>query len=148
MNALLHFLRVAVGLDEQSSQLTAAETELLLRHLEGAQVFVEIGCYEGKTSCAAARRGVRRVYSVDPFPSGRLAICDGEWIARIQRRRDKCQNLTAVSQVLRCVSTVFLDMHEWIRHSLSWAITGGSYANIVKIHQQRHKSEYATRAPA
>jgi hypothetical protein len=94
MNSLLHFLRFAVGLDEQSSQLTAAETELLLRHLEGAQVFVEIGCYEGKTCCAAARRGVRQVYSVDPFPSGRLAICYGEWIARIQRRRDKSQNLT------------------------------------------------------
>ena len=96
MNSLLHFLRYVVGVDEQLSQLTAAETELLLRHLEGARVFVEIGCYEGKTSCAAARCGVPRVYSIDPFTTGRLAICYSEWIARIQRRRDKCQNLTFI----------------------------------------------------
>jgi hypothetical protein len=96
MNSLLHFLRFVAGLDEQSSQLTAAETDLLFHHLEGAQVFVEIGCFEGKTSCAAARRGVRQVYSIDPFIAGRLALCYGEWIARIQRRRDKCQNLTFI----------------------------------------------------
>ena len=95
MNTLFHLLRFALGIDEQQSQLTTAETELLLRHAEAAETFVEIGCYEGKTSCAVARRGVR-VYSIDPFTPGRLGICYGEWIARIQRYRDQSHNLTLI----------------------------------------------------
>jgi predicted O-methyltransferase YrrM len=95
MNTLLHLLRFVIGIDEQQSQLTAAEAELLLRHVEAAKNFVEIGCFEGKTACAVARRGVR-VYSIDPFTPGRLGICYGEWIARIQRHRDNSRNLTLI----------------------------------------------------
>src|SRR6266567_1302703 len=96
MNSFLHFLRFAIGLDEQRSQLTARETELLLKHVENAEAFLEIGCYEGRTACFVARRGVRAVYSVDPFMSGRLGICYGEWIARLQRYRDNSKNLSFV----------------------------------------------------
>lgn len=95
MNTLLHFLRFAIGIDEQQSQLTAKETELLLEHVKNAETFVEIGCYEGKTACAVARCGVR-VYSVDPFTPGRLGVSYGEWIARLQRYRDKSKHLTLV----------------------------------------------------
>ncbi len=106
MNALLHFVRFVVGADEQRTQLTAAETELLLQHLEEVETFVEIGCYEGKTSCAVARRGVR-VYSVDPFKRGRLGVSYGEWIARIQRYRDKSSRLTFVKGFSWDVAPVF-----------------------------------------
>jgi hypothetical protein len=64
-----------------------------LEYSFGARVVVELGCYEGKTSVALAKNGVEVVYSIDPFPRGRLGIAYGELITRMHRRRARADRL-------------------------------------------------------
>jgi predicted O-methyltransferase YrrM len=80
-------------LDGPESQVTDRELDLLLKYSRDARVIVEIGCYEGKTSAALAKSSKGTVYTIDPFPKGRLGICWSEYIAKIYSRRLGLQNL-------------------------------------------------------
>jgi predicted O-methyltransferase YrrM len=67
-----------------------------MKHVVGAKVVVEIGCYEGKTTAALGSRTDGLVYSIDPFFKGRLGICYGEFIARSHCRRRRLSNVRFV----------------------------------------------------
>ncbi len=76
-------------LEEGRTQTTAAERELIRRHADRARRAVEIGVYEGVTSCviAASLAEGGLLYAVDPFPAGRLGIRYGKMVARSLLRR-------------------------------------------------------------
>lgn len=93
MRTLLHYLGVAAGVAEPSSQVTADELAILLDLARDAKVIVEIGTFEGRTAAAMAAATAGEVYSIDIFRAGRLGICYGEQIAHLTRRRRKLANL-------------------------------------------------------
>lgn len=89
-DTLLHCLLTVLGLDEGRTQTTEAERNLIVRFAEQARRAVEIGVYEGVTSCviaaSLAKGGV--LHAVDPFPVGRLGIRYGKVVAiSLLRRR-------------------------------------------------------------
>lgn len=88
-NTLLHCLRTVLGLEEGRTQTTPAERELIGRYARHARRAVEIGVYEGVTSCviAANLADGGRLHAVDPFPPGRLGIRYGKIVARSLLRR-------------------------------------------------------------
>src|SRR5215831_19901334 len=96
MRTLVHFCRFLIGVDAPHSQVTNDELSELVAHAKYADMVVEIGCYEGKTSVELAGSTTGTVYSVDTFPAGRLGICYGELIAKLHRRRRKARNLRLV----------------------------------------------------
>lgn len=83
---LAHYLKFLARIDAPDTQVTDRELSMLTRYAQGAKVIVEIGCYEGKTTAALARCS-KSVYSIDPFPPGRLGICYGEVIAEKHLQR-------------------------------------------------------------
>ena len=93
---IAHCLRFLLYLDPPYSAVTENELALLLNYSRRAEVIVEIGCFEGKTSVALARNTSGIVYSIDPFFSGRLRISYAKWIARIHARKHKVRNLRFV----------------------------------------------------
>ena len=93
MRSLAHFCRYMLRLDPPQSQVTDRELGLLLDHAKDAETICEIGCFEGRTCVALAEVTKGRVYSVDPFVSGRVGICYGEWIARSHIRRKGLKNV-------------------------------------------------------
>src|SRR5258705_6825142 len=93
MNALVHACKVLVGAEAPDSQVTERELECLMKHSHGANVIVEIGCYEGSTTAALAANTTGRVYSIDPFFSGRLGICYGEVVAKFVRWKRRLSNV-------------------------------------------------------
>src|ERR1043165_8256938 len=82
MNSVLHAIHCVVGLHTPESQVTNREIECLMNYAKSCDVVVELGCYEGRTTAALAKAPPGRVYSIDPFPSGRAGICYGEVIAK------------------------------------------------------------------
>lgn len=96
MRTLLHYLAVAAGFSQPSTQVTGDELALLLEHARAAKVIVEIGTFEGSTAAAMAAVTPGVVYTVDIFPTGRLGVCYGERIAHVTRRRRKLANLQIV----------------------------------------------------
>lgn len=93
MKTAIHTCKFLFGLDTPSSQVTEAELQCLLKYSEGAKVIVEIGCYEGKTTAALARRSPGQVYTIDPFIRGRLGISYGALIAKEHCRRTGVRNV-------------------------------------------------------
>ena len=97
MNAFAHFCRYAVGLDGPDTQVTDSELSVILKYSREAKVLVEIGCYEGATTAAlAASAPAGQVYSIDPFFKGRLGICYGYWIVRMQLLRKGIHNVRLI----------------------------------------------------
>jgi predicted O-methyltransferase YrrM len=97
MNALIHYVRFLAGLDAPATQVTERELSLLLPHAERAAVVVEVGTFEGRTAAALAERSSGKVFSIDPFPRGRLGVCYGERIARRHARRRQLRNVHFIS---------------------------------------------------
>jgi predicted O-methyltransferase YrrM len=93
MRSLAHLCRFLLRLDAPQSQVTDSELRLLLDHAKDAETVCEIGCFEGKTCAALAGATKGTVYSVDPFPPGRLGIRYGQWIARAHFRREGLKNV-------------------------------------------------------
>jgi predicted O-methyltransferase YrrM len=93
MNSALHACKFLLGLDVPNSQVSERELECLLAYAREADVVVEVGCYEGKTTMDLARGARGRVYAIDPFFRGRLGICYGELIAKTHRRRRGVRNV-------------------------------------------------------
>lgn len=65
-----------------------------LEHSRNAKVIVELGCYEGRTTAALAKNTSGTVFSIDPFSKGRLGICYGERISKINAERNRLKNVT------------------------------------------------------
>jgi len=93
VRSLVHAFKVLVGVEAPDSQVTEEELTCLLKHAQGAKVIVEIGCYEGSTTAALAANTAGRVYSIDPFFSGRLGICYGELVAKFIRWKRRLRNI-------------------------------------------------------
>lgn len=83
MSPSLHYLLWKVGAASAVTQTTAEERACLARHAGGRTALVEIGVFEGVTTCvlrrAMAADGV--LYAIDPYPVGRLGVSFHEWIA-------------------------------------------------------------------
>ena len=88
-NAVLHFIKFKLGLEQPHSQTTKAEQEAIARYASGALNAVEIGVYEGvNTVLIAAQLGQGgKLFAIDPFFKGRLGICYHEKIARQQIKK-------------------------------------------------------------
>ena len=54
MKSLVHACKVLAGFETPATQVTNRELECLLKYARGAEVIVEIGCYEGSTTAALA----------------------------------------------------------------------------------------------
>ena len=88
-NQALHCLAVLSGLRPAATQLSAGETDLLVKLAEKSHRVVEIGVFEGVTSRRMLERmpSGGRLTCVDPFFSGRLGLAYGLWITQSQLRR-------------------------------------------------------------
>jgi predicted O-methyltransferase YrrM len=93
MKTFLHACKFFIGLDAPYSQVTEEELSLLLEYSHSANIIVEIGCFEGKTTASLARNSKGMVYSIDPFFQGRLGISYGKWIAQVHFRRQHVRNI-------------------------------------------------------
>lgn len=148
MRTLLHCCRFLAGLDSAATQVTDRETAILTRYAHTASVIVEIGTFEGKTAVALAEATAGKVFSIDPFFSGRLGFGYGEVIARVARRRAGAQNLEyikgfsyeAVVQFDLVIDMIFIDAdhsYEGVRRDwIDWTPklkVGG----IVALHDSR-----------
>jgi predicted O-methyltransferase YrrM len=117
MNAALHASKVLLGLEFPQSQVSDDEMTCLLSYANHADVVVEIGCYEGKTSAMLAGRTTGKVYSIDPFFKGRVGICYSELIAKVERRRQGLKNIEfikafsheAAPQFTKPIDLLFID---------------------------------------
>jgi predicted O-methyltransferase YrrM len=107
VRSLVHTLKVLAGVEAPATQVTEAELRCLLSYAQGAAVIVEIGCYEGSTTAALAASTDGRVYSIDPFFSGRLGVCYGEWTAKFVRWRRKLKNIEFVKSFSHVVAPEF-----------------------------------------
>jgi predicted O-methyltransferase YrrM len=93
MKSAIHACKFFLTLDPPDSQVSEGELDCLLSYARGADVVVEIGCYEGGTTAALARQTQGRVYSIDPFFKARLGVSYGELIARTHCRRQGLNNV-------------------------------------------------------
>jgi predicted O-methyltransferase YrrM len=82
VKTFLHFLRFMAGRDAPSTQVSAAEQEVLVGLARDARVVVELGCFEGATTFLLGQACPGVVHTVDPFQVGRIGISWGEQIAR------------------------------------------------------------------
>lgn len=117
MKSLIHACKCLLRIDSPRSQVTEDELRCLLRHSSKAEVLVELGCYEGKTSAALASNCEGMVFSIDPFFRGRLGVCWGQVIAKNYSRRKNLRNLCylkglsheAVRSFNKSVAFLFID---------------------------------------
>ena len=109
MRALIHCAKFLLGLEQPDTQVTDSELALLLKYSRQAEVLVEIGCYEGRTSAALAESGGGIVYSIDPFLAGRAKIPYGHIIARTHCRRKKLRNVQLIKGWSHEVATRFVE---------------------------------------
>jgi predicted O-methyltransferase YrrM len=74
---VLHYVRYRLGLDEARTQTTSAELTLLRELAAEAQTIVEIGAFEGVSTCVMREAMPRdaNLYAVDPFISNRYGFC-------------------------------------------------------------------------
>lgn len=93
MKSAIHACKFLVTLEAPHTQVTRQELHCLLNYATLAQVIVEIGCYEGRTTAALATHTRGQVFSIDPFLGGRVHICYGEIIAKMHCRRQSAKNV-------------------------------------------------------
>jgi predicted O-methyltransferase YrrM len=85
----LHAVSCLLGISTGHSQTTESERAALRYHSKGKRRGVEIGVYEGVTTCLIAGKMDRdgRLYSIDPFFKGRFGVCWGKVVAKNMIRR-------------------------------------------------------------
>jgi predicted O-methyltransferase YrrM len=93
MKSAVHACKVLLRIESPESQVSDDEMACLLSYANNAEVIVEIGCYEGKTTAMLAGQTTGKVYSIDPFFKGRVGVCYGELIAKTQCRRQGLDNI-------------------------------------------------------
>ena len=141
-------LRFVSGLGSPRSQTTARERAALQRYSRQKRRGVEIGVYEGVTTCLIAEElaadGV--LYSIDPFLRGRLGICWSKLIATVMVRRAGLQRRVRVVEMYsyeaaKCLSGEFDFIFVDGDHSLSgiekdWADWSGrvSLGGVIALH--------------
>lgn len=114
MKSAIHAVKFLLGIDNPHTQVTNAELRYLLTHAKRAEVVVEIGCYEGRTTAELAKVTRGRVYSVDPFFRGRLGICYGELIAKIHCRKQDVKNVKFIRGFSHEVAPKFRDAIDFL----------------------------------
>lgn len=107
MRSLVHMFKFALRLEAANTQVTNQELEMLLRYSRDARTICEIGAYEGRTSVAFAGSTSGNVYSIDPFFRGRAGICYSEWVAKVNRRRNRAHNLVYIKGLSQEVAPRF-----------------------------------------
>jgi predicted O-methyltransferase YrrM len=93
MKSLVHACKVVLGLEAPETQVTEGELACLMKYSRRANVIVEVGCYEGSTTASLAANTTGKVYSIDPFFSGRVGICYGELVAKFLRWKRRLNNI-------------------------------------------------------
>lgn len=90
-NAVIHYIKYRLGLDQQATQTTENERNLLSHYAKAAGVAVEIGVFEGKNTItiASAMASNGKLYGIDPFFKGKAGVCYHELITRhaIKKRK-------------------------------------------------------------
>ncbi|NEP54692.1 MAG: class I SAM-dependent methyltransferase, partial [Moorea sp. SIO3C2] len=83
---IIHMVSYFLGIDSADTQVTVAEGECLKAFAQGKQNLVEIGVYEGATTRLLADQldNEAKLYAVDPFIPGRLGICWGRIVAKLE----------------------------------------------------------------
>lgn len=114
MKSLVHAFKVLVGAETPASQVTDRELSCLLKYAQGAEVIVEIGCFEGKTTAALAGSTAGRVYSIDPFFSGRLGISYGELVAKFFCWKLRLKNIQFLKAFSHDVAPAFQQAVDFI----------------------------------
>jgi len=86
---LFHTLKFFLRIEESDTQLTLGKIALIKKYAQNKQRCVEIGVYEGTTTCVIAKsmapNGV--LFAIDPFFRGKLSICWGKIIAKAHLKR-------------------------------------------------------------
>jgi len=107
-NAVLHFIKCNLGIDQPESQTTKAEQAAIAKYAHGARKAVEIGVFEGVNTVIIGKaldaKGV--LYAIDPFFKGKLGICYHEKIAKHKVAKNK---LTAAVQFIPKLSFDAID---------------------------------------
>lgn len=111
MRSFFHFCANIGGLADSETQVTEREQLVLRKHCADAKVAVEIGCFEGATTSLLARHVAGTVYTIDPFPPGRLGIRYGKLIASRHLARHRISN---VRFIVGYSQEVAPDFHESI----------------------------------
>lgn len=114
---LWHLVLVFWGFQKPNSQVTEKELELLLKYSKNADLILEIGCYEGKSSVTLAKKTSGKVISIDPFIKGPLGFSHRKLIAKFYRRKNKAKNLEfiekfsfdAVPYISQKIDLLFID---------------------------------------
>jgi predicted O-methyltransferase YrrM len=84
-NAVLHFIKCNIGLEQPNSQTTKAEQAAIAKYAKGAKKAVEIGVFEGVNTVIISKA----LFAIDPFFKGKLGICYHEKIAKHQVAKNK-----------------------------------------------------------
>jgi predicted O-methyltransferase YrrM len=120
-----HFCGVMLRCATPETQVTAVEREILAKHCRDAKVTVEIGCYEGCTTALLASHSAGIVFSIDPFPRGRLGLSYGKWIAQTHFRRLRLSNVKLLEGYSHAVAPRFVEPIDFLfidgDHTLSGA---------------------------
>lgn len=87
--AFLHTSSYLLGLEPAATQTTEAEREVIRQFAAGRKRGVEIGVFEGVSTCviAGSLAADGELIGIDPFIEGRFGVCWGEIIARHELRR-------------------------------------------------------------
>lgn len=98
---LMHFMKVAIGIDAPSTQTTRAEQAIITYYCTNKEKAVEIGVFEGLNTSiiAKALKPSGTVFGIDPFFTGRLNISYTKLITKITLSRKKVgQKVTLIEK--------------------------------------------------
>lgn len=119
-NAVLHFIKCNLGLEQPNSQTTKAEQAAIAKYAKDARKAVEIGVFEGVNTViiGKALEDDGTLYAIDPFFKGKLGICYHEKISKHQIAKNKLNNkvqfisklsFDAIDDVPEAVDFIFID---------------------------------------
>ena len=110
MRPVPRYLLWRIGLAHATTQTSAAERDCLVRHATGRKRLVEIGVWEGVTTCRlrAAMSPDAILYGIDPYLPGRLGFSTHERIAhgdvgRLRNGRVEWLRMTGVQAAQKFV---------------------------------------------
>jgi predicted O-methyltransferase YrrM len=147
-NAVVHYLKVMLGLEKPNTQTTQNERDAIANYAKGAVNAVEIGVFEGVNTALIAQtikpEGV--LYGVDPFFKGSLGICYSKLITKKGLKSDTIKqkvklieklSFDAIDDVPKTIDFIFIDgdhsyeglKKDWELYSAKVALNG-----IIALH--------------
>lgn len=147
-NAVVHLVRVILGLDQPDTQTTAPEREALKKYATGASTAIEIGVYEGINTAVISKALGQdgRTFGIDPFFKGSLGICYHKVVAKLHLKRNRISSkvvliekfsFDALEDVPEKVEFIFIDgdhSYEGIRKDWQFYADKVSPGGIMALH--------------